>query len=181
MKHVDRLLAAYTEGLLNVRDEAHVREHVAICDDCRMALSQHEQLARDLHLTLTQNPLPRREHIAQWWSSILTARPQFIEFSKPHTGFGFAALPMILAVFVFFLPVAVGLTRHSNSAASDQATYEIEPGVQVSLAPPSTLLYTTQEPPDGHSIAELDTTSAAPKSLEANSTAIPVMPAPLAP
>lgn len=69
-KHVTHLLGAYTNGQLRPADRQRVAVHVRVCPECRAALADHQQLARNLGRFVPQIGQPQRGQLARLWPAI---------------------------------------------------------------------------------------------------------------
>jgi anti-sigma factor RsiW len=174
MKHVDHDLGAYTEGMMSVPAATRVRKHLAECSECREKLSEHEALVRDLKLSLARNTVPRDRQINEWWQNIVTAPRELNVRSRSYA----TMLPALLTVLMLILPFSLAVAGHSKANTAP---------IRVTMSSPAA--NTTITAPDSDRVAlrsGTDTTNQPAELLfetrvSANSTTVPVIPAPLAP
>jgi anti-sigma factor RsiW len=174
MKHIDRDLAAYTEGLLPDSVAMRVRGHLAVCRECREKLSQHEEMVWDLKIALTY-AVPRERQVSDWWQNIVTAPHKVPVRSRTYL----TMLPAVLTVLFVILPFSLAIAGHARTNTAPVSATMSSPAANTTITAPESdkvaLLRdseTTSQPQNG-------LISATPISV--NGTPVPIIPAPLAP
>src|SRR5689334_15431168 len=174
MKHADRDLAAYSEGLLPAKAAYRVQQHLAECDECRVKLSQHQDLLRELRISLAHNAMPRERQIADWWQNIVSL-PHEADL-RPHAQV--TMLPALLTVLMVILPFSLAIAGHSRAFNTPVSVTMSSPAANTTITAPDSgklavqfLADTTSQPADFLSLT--------PEG--ARGTPVPIIPAPLAP
>jgi hypothetical protein len=173
MKHADRDLAAYSEGLLPEIAAIRVRGHLAECEECRVKLSHHEDLMRELRFSLAFNTIPRERQIADWWQNLATPRNSDI---RPRVYV--SMLPALLTVLVVILPFSLAIAGHSRAFTAPISVTMSSPAVNTTISAPDSVKLAVRVLTDTTSQPR-DFLSATPEG--ASGTPVPVIPAPLAP
>jgi hypothetical protein len=175
MKHVDRHLAAYTEGLLPQRAALKVRQHLAECSNCRQKLARHEELVSEIKYTLGYSAVPRDRQISDWWQNIVTVPHELTVQHRPYA----TMLPALLTVLIVILPFTLAIAGHSTAITAPISATMSSPAANTTISAPDSdkvalrliIDTTTSQPGESHSATPISS-SAAP---------VPVIPAPLAP
>jgi anti-sigma factor RsiW len=147
--HVSHLLTAYVHGQLSRSERERIAVHVRLCDQCRAALNQERQTAREIAMYMPLVGQPKRSQLARLWPAI------WMEFRTPQRriirwlpSYGVVLMLILLCAFVLsslfggpthaiaapFQAVPAEVKATSTPAGTDEPTTSLQPSETASVS-----------------------------------------------